>query len=102
MPWSLAVGADARFRGPGTNFDPPQSASMLKGYMSLLALTARHDAAVFAKWGSVFHMVKPPTALFEPDMLLKAGWCGVKKALGMLGSDSPSAAAAAGAAPGGK
>lgn len=54
MPWSLAIGADARFTpGPGTNFPPPQSAKLLGAYSQLLAGAASTDLSVFMKWAQV-------------------------------------------------
>lgn len=89
MPWALATSADARFcraaaGGSSADFKPPRSAAILKAYMPLLMLAASKDPAVFRKWGLVLHLVAPPSTLFAPDMVAKALWWGLRRAMRLL------------------
>ncbi|GAB1542717.1 hypothetical protein NUACC21_53910 [Scytonema sp. NUACC21] len=67
-PWLMATGADLRW--PTTEGRQPNEIDRLKHqYLDrVLRLGVKHPQ-VYRTFGEVAHMLKPPTALFRPDIL---------------------------------
>jgi len=70
LPWALATGEDCRY--PGTEGATLTFKSrLIQSYIDqVIALTTK-DIKVRSLWLKVFQMLKPPSALFTPIVLLK-------------------------------
>ncbi|HXG93699.1 MAG TPA: 2-polyprenyl-6-methoxyphenol hydroxylase-like oxidoreductase [Blastocatellia bacterium] len=70
LPWMLATGEDCRY--PNTEgASPDWKLKLMHKYMdSLLSLTTTNKD-VRRRWLEVFHMLKPPAALFHPSILFR-------------------------------
>ncbi len=70
LPWSLATSEDFRYRH--TTGPAPGLASRLKQrYVGQVLALTTHDTFVRKLWIEVFNMLRPPTALVGPKVLLR-------------------------------
>ena len=68
--WLLATGEDLRVRG--VDGPPPDVATRLTNpYMDRVVELSLKDPAIYRTLMEVFHMTKPPTAMFGPGIALK-------------------------------
>ncbi|MCB0128259.1 MAG: hypothetical protein KDE58_38600, partial [Caldilineaceae bacterium] len=72
IPWQTAVGEDFRFpategkKAPGTNF--------INGYVARVHRASHHDDIVCKAFLDVMNLLKPPTSLFQPQILWRVLW----------------------------
>jgi 2-polyprenyl-6-methoxyphenol hydroxylase-like FAD-dependent oxidoreductase len=66
-PWGLATGADFRFEG--TEGVRPWSSRIVSPLLNAVFASAADDAFVRNRMGEVINLLKPPSALFDPQML---------------------------------
>jgi 2-polyprenyl-6-methoxyphenol hydroxylase-like FAD-dependent oxidoreductase len=73
-PWSLATGADFRFAG--TEGQRPLMSRILEPVLGKMFQVQDDDIEISNRLGEVINMVKPPSAMFEPSMLMRiaAAW----------------------------
>jgi 2-polyprenyl-6-methoxyphenol hydroxylase-like FAD-dependent oxidoreductase len=67
--WSLATGADFLF--PSTTGKRPRGAALVHPYFVALTETAIEDLSIRRRFGEVLHLLKPPSALFAPDLVAR-------------------------------
>jgi 2-polyprenyl-6-methoxyphenol hydroxylase-like FAD-dependent oxidoreductase len=67
--WALATGADFLF--PSTIGVRPRGAALVHPYFVALAETAMEDLSIRHRFGEVLHLLKPPSALFAPDLVAR-------------------------------
>ncbi|MDM9380181.1 FAD-dependent monooxygenase [Chlorogloeopsis sp. ULAP01] len=69
-PWMMATSED--FRWETTEGGKPDIITrLMHRYMDQVILQAVNDPKVYRKFAEVIHMVKPPSVLFAPDILVK-------------------------------
>ena len=68
-PWTIAAGED--FRYPEVQGKRPLGTKFLHRYMRKVHLAARHDETVCQAFFDVANLLKPPTSLFKPSILLR-------------------------------
>lgn len=69
IPWQLAVGGDLAIDSvPGHR---PLPLRIVNAYVARILRAAPRDAVVSAAFQTVVHMVKPPSSLFAPAVLLR-------------------------------
>jgi len=67
-PWLMATGEDLRW--PTTEGGQPDRMSrLMHRYIDQVLLLALDHPEIYKTFGEVVHMVKPPTALFQPGIL---------------------------------
>ena len=73
-PWGLATGADFRFAG--TEGTRPLMSRVFEPLLSKMFEVQNEDIEITNRIGEVINMVKPPSAMFEPQMLMRiaAAW----------------------------
>ena len=73
VPWLLATGTDYRFRGTE---GPPRrrSTRMMHHYVDALIRLSTRKAGVRRRLTEVFHLLRPPSALFGPGVLGSLAW----------------------------
>jgi hypothetical protein len=71
--WQLSTGADYRFR---TTAGPPQGrvARLIGRYVAGVMRTATRRPWVRHRLADVFHLLRPPSALFGPGVLARVAW----------------------------
>jgi 2-polyprenyl-6-methoxyphenol hydroxylase-like FAD-dependent oxidoreductase len=69
-PWSMATGAD--FAVPETEGERPRLAWLFGPVMQRIMAAANDDEVVRNRFGEVFNMLKPPSALFTPPILSRS------------------------------
>ncbi len=68
MPWTMAIGED--FRWPTTQGGKPDWATrLMHRYLDQMGMVAIDRPEVFQTFVEVMHMLKPPTALFQPSIV---------------------------------
>lgn len=67
VPWSMATGED--FRYPTIEGKRPPGTALLHRYLERVHFVARTDEVVCRTFFDVANMIKPPTALFQPNLL---------------------------------
>jgi 2-polyprenyl-6-methoxyphenol hydroxylase-like FAD-dependent oxidoreductase len=68
VPWLMATGDD--FRWPTTEGGQPDSMTrLMHWYLDRVMLVASESAEVYKVLVEVLHLLKPPTALFQPGIL---------------------------------
>ena len=72
FPWGLATGFDSRFLTTEGSVSSNWVDKLLQGYMERLAVRAHQDADLHLKFIEMAHMMKPPSILFHPKVILKA------------------------------
>ncbi|PSN11829.1 monooxygenase [filamentous cyanobacterium CCT1] len=72
FPWAAATGSDVQF--PLTEGIVPSNpiAGLFQGYMERIIQKSKQEGWIHIRFTEVAHMVKPPTAFFEPRLVLKA------------------------------
>lgn len=76
-PWLMATGED--FRWPTTVGGQPEGMTrLMHRYIDQVLLLSVDNPKVYRTFGEVVHMVKPPGALFQPDILAQV----LKQAIG--------------------
>lgn len=84
-PWDLASGADMLF--PGTQSERPPPPLPVRVFTEELTAAMLNDAEVLRRATSVYFMLKPNAALFEPGLLARVARSAAKRAaLSVLGS----------------
>jgi len=71
IPWTFAISQDSRYRG-STGAKPNFGTWLIIAYMDLVLKALVHDAKVCQAFLEVMHMIKPPTILFHPRIVVKA------------------------------
>jgi 2-polyprenyl-6-methoxyphenol hydroxylase-like FAD-dependent oxidoreductase len=72
FPWSLATGFDSKFpTTKGAITTQNWVGKLLEGYMDRLALLAQKDVEVHLKFLQMAHMLKSPSSLLDPQLVLK-------------------------------
>ena len=73
VPWLLATGTDYRYRGTE---GPPRrrSTRMMHHYVDALIRLSTRKAGVRRRLTEVFHLLRPPSALFGPGVLGPLAW----------------------------
>jgi 2-polyprenyl-6-methoxyphenol hydroxylase-like FAD-dependent oxidoreductase len=79
-PWGMATGADFRF--VGTEGKRPLASRILEPVLGKMFEVQNDDSEIADRLGEVINMVKPPTALFEPKMLMKIARAWGKRLVG--------------------
>lgn len=72
FPWSLATGFDSKFPTTKGAIAPNWAANLFQGYADRLAALAQKDADVHLQFLEMTHMLKPPSSLLNPQLVLKA------------------------------
>ena len=72
FPWAAATGSDLQF--PLTEGIVPTNpfAGLFQGYMERIIRKSKQEGWIHIRFTEVAHMLKPPTAFFEPRLVLKA------------------------------
>ena len=70
-PWLLAIGQDARFPQTIGGRQGPVD-RLISAYLDRLTWLAAEDAVVRMAQLQVFHLLRPPSMLFHPRLLLRA------------------------------
>lgn len=70
LPWALATGEDSRYAN-AVGASPNWKTRLMHGYTDRIVAMTTHDATVRKLWLEVFQMLKPPSALFHPAILLR-------------------------------
>ena len=70
-PWLLAIGQDARFPQTIGGRQGPVD-RLISAYLDRLTWLAAEDAVVRMAQLQVFHLLRPPSTLFHPRLLLRA------------------------------
>lgn len=70
MPWLMATGEDARWSST-EGAKPGWSDRLVQKYVDRLSLLMQDSPTLLTAFAQVVHMVKPPTSLFEPSILLR-------------------------------
>jgi 2-polyprenyl-6-methoxyphenol hydroxylase-like FAD-dependent oxidoreductase len=70
--WSLATGFDSKFPTTKGAIAPNWAGSLFQGYTEQLVTLAQKDAAVHLQFLEMAHMLKPPSSLLNPRLMLKA------------------------------
>ncbi len=81
-PWLMATGEDLRCPGVEGGQELRQSSAIrrwLRGYVERVRLLSARDAATFQVFLEVAHLLRPPTAFFQPRIAMKVLWQSVKK-----------------------
>lgn len=69
IPWQLAVGEDYRF--PEAEGKRPAGTDLINGYVSLVHQASHHDPVVCNAFLHVMNLLKPPTSLMAPAIMLR-------------------------------
>ena len=69
VPWSLAAGADFAF--PGTTGTKAPGTDAINWYVGHVRRAMAYDATVTRAFVEVGNLLRPPTALFAPSILLR-------------------------------
>jgi 2-polyprenyl-6-methoxyphenol hydroxylase-like FAD-dependent oxidoreductase len=71
--WQLSTGADYGFR---TTVGPPQGrvARLTGGYVAEVVRAATRRPSVRRRLAEVLHLLRPPSALFGPDVMARLAW----------------------------
>jgi 2-polyprenyl-6-methoxyphenol hydroxylase-like FAD-dependent oxidoreductase len=72
FPWSLATGFDSKFPTTRGAIEPNQAAKLFQAYADRLIEIAQNDVEVHLQFLQMAHMLKPPSILFHPKLILKA------------------------------
>ena len=88
-PWSMAVGADFRFRA--TEGPRPPLTSLTNSYMDALFTLSFEDDGVRDTLVDVIHMMRPASALFGPAIAARAGLRLVGRLAGRTARPAPTA-----------
>ncbi|MBD0269486.1 MAG: monooxygenase [Cyanobacteria bacterium Co-bin8] len=72
FPWGVATGSDSQF--PGTEGAIPSKplGGLFQKYIEQLIQKSQEEDWIHIRFTEIAHMVKPPTAFFEPRLVLKA------------------------------
>jgi 2-polyprenyl-6-methoxyphenol hydroxylase-like FAD-dependent oxidoreductase len=70
LPWALATNEDCRYRGT-EGASRTLKARLMHAYLDRVIAITTKDIKVRALWLKVFQMLKPPSVLFSPSVLLK-------------------------------
>jgi 2-polyprenyl-6-methoxyphenol hydroxylase-like FAD-dependent oxidoreductase len=70
IPWQLAVGED--FRWPEAEGVKPAGAALVHRYTDMINRASHYDPVVGRAFLDVLNLLKPPTSLFAPKILLRA------------------------------
>lgn len=72
FPWSLATGFDSQFPTTKGAVSPNWAGRLFQGYAKRLAARAHTDADLHLRFIEMAHMMKPPSSLLHPQVILKA------------------------------
>ncbi len=72
FPWSLATGFDSKFPTTKGAIAPNWAGNLFQGYAERLAALAQKDVDVHLQFLEMAHMLKPPSSLLNPRLMLKA------------------------------
>jgi hypothetical protein len=72
FPWSLATGFDSKFPTTKGAIAPTWAGNLFQGYADRLADLAQKDVDVQLQFLEMAHMLKPPSSLLNPRLMLKA------------------------------
>ena len=70
--WSLATGFDSKFPTTKGAIAPNWAGQLFQGYADRLVARAQKDADVHLQFLEMAHMLKPPSSLLNPRLILKA------------------------------
>lgn len=70
--WSLATGFDSKFPTTKGAIAPTWAGNLFQGYADRLAALAQKDVEVHLQFLEMAHMLKPPSSLLNPRLILKA------------------------------
>ena len=76
-PWLMATGEDLRCPGVEGGQELQRSSAArrwLRGYLERVRLLAPRDPQVYLLFLEVAHLLRPPTAFFQPRVLAKVFW----------------------------
>jgi 2-polyprenyl-6-methoxyphenol hydroxylase-like FAD-dependent oxidoreductase len=76
-PWLMATGEDLRCPGVEGGEELRKSSAIrnwLRGYLERVRLLSARDAATFQLFLEVAHLLRPPTAFFQPRVAVKVLW----------------------------
>lgn len=68
VPWSMSTGED--LANPGVKGPRPLVFPLMRAYVERVHALAQRDSAITRTFYDVMHMLKPPSALFHPRVLL--------------------------------
>ena len=72
-PWLIATGEDLRW--PTTvGAQPDLMTRLMHRYIDRVTMVANENAYVYQTFAEVMHMLKPPTAFFQPRILAQVLW----------------------------
>ncbi len=71
VPWTLATGEDCRYPG-AEGAAPSRVTALMHGYVDRVSRLATRNVAARRRQLEVFHLLKPPAALFHPSVLIPA------------------------------
>lgn len=69
--WSLATGSDSKFPTTKGAIAPKSGAKLFQVYLDRLMATAQKDVEVHLAFLQMAHMLKPPSIVFHPKLVLK-------------------------------
>ncbi|MBD2018579.1 monooxygenase [Leptolyngbya sp. FACHB-36] len=72
LPWSLATGFDSQFPTTKGAVSPKGIGKLFQGYANRLAERAHNDPDLHLQFIEMAHLMKPPTILLSPRVMLKA------------------------------
>ncbi|MBW4440676.1 MAG: monooxygenase [Plectolyngbya sp. WJT66-NPBG17] len=72
FPWSLATGFDSKFPTTKGAIAPNWAGKLFQGYADRLVALSQKDVDVHLQFLAMAHMLKSPTSLLNPRLMLKA------------------------------
>ena len=71
FPWSLATGFDSKFPSTKGAIAPNQMSKLFQAYTDRLIVCAQQDVTVHLEFLQMAHMLKSPSVLFSPRLVMK-------------------------------
>ena len=76
-PWLMATGEDLRW-STTVGGQPDLMTRLMHRYIDRVTMVANENAHVYQTFAEVMHMLKPPTAFFQPRILAQVLWWLIK------------------------
>ncbi|HEY9877418.1 MAG TPA: FAD-dependent monooxygenase [Leptolyngbyaceae cyanobacterium] len=72
FPWGVATGSDSQFATTAGAIATNPIGSLFQKYIDRLIKKSKEEGWIHIRFTEIAHMTKPPTAFFEPRLILKA------------------------------
>ncbi|HEY9879142.1 MAG TPA: monooxygenase [Leptolyngbyaceae cyanobacterium] len=72
FPWGVATGSDSQFATTTGAVSTNPVSSLFQKYIDRLIQKSKEEGWIHIRFTEIAHMTKPPTAFFEPRLILKA------------------------------